>query len=175
MSRKTLAYVLIIGGVIVALLSLLADVIRVGMLPGRFGVVQIVGTIVGIAAIAYGIYLLTRREQPAAAPVKAAAQPAPAAPAPAAPAPAAPPVRPDDLTRIEGIGPKIQGILSAAGITTFSALAEATPEKIATLLAEAGFKAPADPTTWPQQAALAAKGDWAALEELQNTLKAGRG
>lgn len=166
MSRRTLAFVLIIGGVIVLLLSLLADVIRIGMLDGTFGVVQIVGTIVGILAIIVGIYLLTRRAE--AAPVAAE-------PVPAAPTPYEPPAMPDDLTRIEGIGPIVQGILSGAGITTFSALAAASPEKIAGLLAEGGFTAPADPTTWPQQAALAARGDWAALEELQDRLKAGRG
>jgi hypothetical protein len=32
----------------------------------------------------------------------------------------------------------------------------------------------ADPTTWPEQAGIAAKGDWEALEQLQAMLKGGR-
>jgi len=42
------------------------------------------------------------------------------------------------------------------------------------LLAEAGLSALAKPTTWPEQASLAATGDWEALEALQNELKGGR-
>jgi hypothetical protein len=32
----------------------------------------------------------------------------------------------------------------------------------------------ADPTTWPEQAALAAQGEWEALAQLQDELKGGR-
>ena len=32
----------------------------------------------------------------------------------------------------------------------------------------------ADPSTWPEQAALAAAGEWDAMEALQNQLKRGR-
>lgn len=58
MSRKTLGLILLIVGVIVALLSVLADMVGVGMLPGTFGLGQIIGTIVGVAAFVVGLVLL---------------------------------------------------------------------------------------------------------------------
>jgi predicted flap endonuclease-1-like 5' DNA nuclease len=82
--------------------------------------------------------------------------------------------QPDDLTRIEGIGPKLNGILQAAGITTFAELAAATPEHISQIVKAADFKAPFDPASWPEQAALAASGDWEALDALQDDLQGGR-
>ncbi len=89
------------------------------------------------------------------------------------PAPAAP-VAEDDLTRIEGIGPRIASILKEAGISTFGTLAATTPEAITALLKDAGFKAPFDATTWPKQAEMAARGDWDALARLQEELAGGR-
>ena len=81
---------------------------------------------------------------------------------------------PQDLTRIEGIGPKIQSILHAAGITTYQALAERTSNELLDTLKAANFKAPVDATTWPQQAELAARGEWDKLRTLQEQLRAGR-
>ncbi|MEW5960533.1 MAG: helix-hairpin-helix domain-containing protein [Chloroflexota bacterium] len=85
------------------------------------------------------------------------------------------PAKPDDLTKIEGIGPKISGLLQAAGIKTFAALSNTAVDKLQELLTSAGptFKL-ADPTTWPEQAKLAAAGEWAELEALQDRLKGGR-
>jgi large subunit ribosomal protein L21 len=56
--------------------------------------------------------------------------------------------------------------------------AEEKPEKmveaeIEKILSDAGLKM-MDATTWPQQAKLAAQGDWEALEKLQNKLSGGR-
>ena len=79
----------------------------------------------------------------------------------------------DDLTRIEGIGPKVSKTLIAAGISTFEALSNATVEEIQKVLADAGLKM-MDATTWPQQAKLAAQGDWDGLKELQENLSGGR-
>lgn len=81
----------------------------------------------------------------------------------------------EDLTMIEGIGPKINELLHDAGIKNFSALANATPSKIKSVLEAAGprFRMH-DPATWPKQAALAAKGDFDALEKLKDSLTAGR-
>ena len=79
----------------------------------------------------------------------------------------------DDLTRIEGIGPKVSKTLNAAGITTFEALSRATVEDIEKILTDAGLKM-MDATTWPQQAELAAQGDWEALDKLQENLSGGR-
>lgn len=87
--------------------------------------------------------------------------------------PAAPP-KPDDLKKIEGIGPKIQSILRAAGISTFAQLAEASYESLRELLDSNNIKGIADPSTWGEQAKLAAQGNWDTLEELQDRLKGGR-
>lgn len=80
----------------------------------------------------------------------------------------------DDLTRIEGIGPKISGLLQAAGISTFAELAGASVGRLQEIIAEAGLTALADPRTWPEQASLAAQGQWERLEALQAELKGGR-
>ena len=83
------------------------------------------------------------------------------------------PATPDVLKKLEGIGPKVEGILNAAGITTFAQLAEADVEKLREVLAEAKLQM-MDPSGWMEQAELAAKGDWDALEKLQDELKGGR-
>jgi len=83
------------------------------------------------------------------------------------------PPEPDDLEIIEGIGPKIAGLLKAAGITTFAQLADVDVARVQEILRAANLRL-ADPTTWAEQARLAASGDWSALETLQKTLKAGR-
>ena len=97
-----------------------------------------------------------------------------AAAAPATPAEPAVPPKPDDLKRIEGIGPKISALLQEAGISTFAQLAAAEASRLEEILAEAGLSALAKPATWPEQASLAAAGDWEALEALHNELKGGR-
>jgi large subunit ribosomal protein L17 len=81
----------------------------------------------------------------------------------------------DDLKLIEGIGPKIAGVLNLAGIVSFTDLAAATPEKIKEILdaSEGSFNA-ADTTTWPQQAQLAADGKMDELKDLQEKLKGGK-
>jgi hypothetical protein len=84
-----------------------------------------------------------------------------------------PVVEPEDLTVIEGIGPKINQFLHDAGIQTYQQLAEADMQALDRALAEAGLRL-ADPTTWGQQAQLAADGEWDALKKLQDELKGGR-
>jgi predicted flap endonuclease-1-like 5' DNA nuclease len=81
----------------------------------------------------------------------------------------------DDLTEVEGIGPKIAAILKDHHITTFAQLAETEIGRLHQILEEAGphFKL-ADPETWPEQAKLAAKGDWAGFKKLKDDLIAGR-
>ncbi|HJS19867.1 MAG TPA: 50S ribosomal protein L21 [Anaerolineales bacterium] len=79
----------------------------------------------------------------------------------------------DDLTKLEGIGPKVAKVLNQAGISTFAALSEAKVEEIQKFLSDAGLKM-MDPTTWPEQAKLAASGDWEALKKLQDKLSGGR-
>jgi predicted flap endonuclease-1-like 5' DNA nuclease len=83
-------------------------------------------------------------------------------------------VFPDDLKIIEGIGPKIEGILHDSGIKTFAELAAASVSQLEKIVRkDAGIRI-AFPDTWPEQAKLAAAGDWTALETLQDELKGGR-
>ncbi len=80
----------------------------------------------------------------------------------------------DDLKRIEGIGPKIAGLLNDAGISTFTQLSKATPKKLADVLAAAGARFRlANPSSWQQQAKLAAAGKTEELKKLQGELKGG--
>ncbi len=90
-------------------------------------------------------------------------------PAPAVKAPA----KQEDLIIIEGIGPKINSVLHAAGINTFADLAAAEVEALKKILLDANLRL-ADPTTWPQQAALARDGKMDELKALQDRLSAGR-
>jgi hypothetical protein len=80
---------------------------------------------------------------------------------------------PDDLIKIEGIGPKVARVLNDAGITTFESLARATPADVQKTLNAAGLQM-MNPEGWIEQASLAAQGDWEGLERLQNELKGGR-
>jgi ribosomal protein L30 len=79
----------------------------------------------------------------------------------------------DDLTRIEGIGPKIARALNAAGITTFAQLAALEPARISAILRDTNIRL-ALTDTWPEQARLAAEGKWNDLTALQTQLTAGR-
>lgn len=78
----------------------------------------------------------------------------------------------DDLKKIEGIGPKIAEILTAAGIDSFAKLAKADVARLKEILNEAGSRyASRNPTSWPEQATLAAKADWDALKTLRERLR----
>jgi hypothetical protein len=88
--------------------------------------------------------------------------------------PAGTPSSTDDLTIIEGIGPKIASLLQEAGIVSFAMLAGTPQEELDEILTSARLRRISDPTTWPDQARLAAAGEWEALQQLQNTLKGGR-
>ncbi len=79
----------------------------------------------------------------------------------------------DDLTLIEGIGPKVTQVLNDAGISTFAALAEADAAHIQEILNSAGLTM-MDATSWPAQAKLAAEGDMDGLKEMQAGLSGGR-
>ena len=84
-------------------------------------------------------------------------------------------VNQDDLKLVEGIGPKIEGLLNDAGIHTWQELADALAEKIQAILDDAGPRYRMhDPTTWARQAKLAAEGKWEELETLQDSLKGGK-
>lgn len=82
---------------------------------------------------------------------------------------------PNDLKVVEGIGPKIEGLLKDGGIKTWTELSNTDVSRIQEILDAAGprYKL-AVPRTWPQQASLAAAGDWSALKALQDELNAGK-
>ena len=125
------------------------------------------------AAFANLVTLAQNALKTKAASPKAAAAPKATAPKAAQAAPAA--AGADDLEKIEGLGPKVSELLHAAGITTFAQLAAAPVTQLKEILHAAGSRyAMMDPTTWPEQSALAAKGDWAALEKIEDELKGGR-
>ena len=80
----------------------------------------------------------------------------------------------DDLTKVEGIGPKAAEALTAAGVATFADLAKAKPDAIKNILTEASSRmAHLDPTSWPKQAKMAADGKWDELKEWQDNAKGG--
>ena len=82
---------------------------------------------------------------------------------------------PDDLTRIEGIGPKIQELLYAAKIYTFAQLSKTDVARLKGILDDAGERFQMhEPKTWPEQAQLAADGRWEQLQKLQDLLRGGR-
>ena len=119
----------------------------------------------------------TQESAPAPTPAPAAPAPAPAAEAPAAeeaPAPKAE-TKGDDLKIVEGIGPKIAEILNGHGVHTFADLASTEADQIKAWMDEAGSRYKMhDPTTWPDQAAMARDGKWDELKAWQDTHKAGK-
>jgi predicted flap endonuclease-1-like 5' DNA nuclease len=80
---------------------------------------------------------------------------------------------PDDMTQLAGIGPKSARALTAAGLGTYAALAEANEPQVRRALIEASMLPPADVSTWPAQAAYAARGDWQGLTKY-NEKRGGR-
>ena len=81
----------------------------------------------------------------------------------------------DDLTLIEGVGPKAAEALVVSGIDTFAKLAKASADDVKTILDASESKIQhLDPTTWAQQAQLAADGKMDELKKLQDELNGGR-
>lgn len=117
---------------------------------------------------------------PEAAPVQAvadipAAKPAKKAKVAKIELPSGKKIKQDDLKMVEGIGPKIAGLLNDIGITTWRELADAPEEKVQKMLDDAGPRYRIhSPSTWAKQAGLAADAKWAELEKLQDELDGGK-
>lgn len=79
----------------------------------------------------------------------------------------------DDLTILEGIGPKVEQLLNQKGIKTFKQLAGANPEEIMSWTVSMGWDY-MYPQTWIPQAKLAADGDWDGLNKMMVYLFRGR-
>jgi predicted flap endonuclease-1-like 5' DNA nuclease/uncharacterized small protein (DUF1192 family) len=81
----------------------------------------------------------------------------------------------DDLKIVEGIGPKIESLLNSAGIHNLDDLAKTTAEQLKKVLVDAGERYRIhDPSTWPEQARLAASGELGQLKEYQDFLAGGK-
>lgn len=142
----------------------------------------------GAAAVAAPAPEKKEKPAPKAEPTKAAAAPVEEAPkakeeAPKAKAsksekitlPSGKKINQDDLKMVEGVGPKIEGLLNEGGIHTWEDLANAPTEKVQAILDEAGPRYRMhDPATWAKQAKLAHEGKWEELEALQDRLDGGR-
>ncbi len=84
------------------------------------------------------------------------------------------PVRLNDLTVIEGIGPAIAHLCINRGVTTWWSMANTDTSLLRSMLAEAGPKYQIhDPTSWPQQARLLANGQWEKFLRLADALRDG--
>lgn len=82
--------------------------------------------------------------------------------------------QPDDLTLLEGIGPKMSQALIAQGFTSFAKLADASMDEIREALDAEGQRFAPAAESWAEQASYAAKGDMEGLQEFQSTLIGGR-
>ena len=81
----------------------------------------------------------------------------------------------DDLTVVEGIGPTIAELCHGIGITTWAELSATEVSLLRTMLNDAGSRfATHDPTTWPEQAGLLARGAWADFMALTGRLDGAR-
>lgn len=81
----------------------------------------------------------------------------------------------DDLTVVEGIGPKIAELCSGIGIDTWRALAGTDVATLRSMLDDAGSRYRMhDPGTWPTQAGLLADGRWDEFVQLTDELDGGR-
>lgn len=84
-------------------------------------------------------------------------------------------IKENDLKIVEGIGPKIEGLFNAAGITTWKDLAEAPIEKLQAILDGGGENyAIHNPSTWGKQALLAYEGKWEELKSWKAGLRGGK-
>ncbi len=80
----------------------------------------------------------------------------------------------DDLTIIEGIGPKRAEVLVAAGIATFVQLEQTSVAKIEEIMKAAGLDLAPGIESWSKQAGLLAKGDMVGFKALTDALVAGQ-
>jgi predicted flap endonuclease-1-like 5' DNA nuclease len=84
-------------------------------------------------------------------------------------------IKMDDLKVVEGIGPKIEELCHAGGITTWAGLADTPVSRLQEILDSAGERYRIhNPSTWPKQSGLLALGRWDEFKELIEGLTAGR-
>ena len=69
----------------------------------------------------------------------------------------------DDLTQINGIGPRLASVLNAGGVTTYAQLEHMSADELRGIVAASGALTPPSLETWPTQASYAGRGDWEGL------------
>ena len=84
-------------------------------------------------------------------------------------------IKENDLTVVEGIGPKIQELFHNHDVNTWAGLAGCSVAKCQKVLDSGGdrFKIH-NPGTWPKQAGMAAEGKWQELLDWQDALDGGK-
>ena len=81
----------------------------------------------------------------------------------------------DDLTKVEGIGKKIEALLYKNKIHSYKQLSKTTIKSLKEILDAGGSKFSIhNPGSWPKQAKLAAEAKWEDLALLQQHLKGGK-
>ncbi len=81
----------------------------------------------------------------------------------------------DDLTKIEGIGPKVAELFTENGIASYSDLAAKSADQLKAILTPKGGRyAAMEPGTWSEQAKMAAEGKWDELKKWQDELNGGK-
>lgn len=78
----------------------------------------------------------------------------------------------DDLTKVEGIGPKIAETLTNAGVATFAELAKKSSDEIQGIIAD--VRGSHDSETWAKQAEMARDGRWDELKTWQDEMDGGK-
>ncbi|WML90691.1 helix-hairpin-helix domain-containing protein [Thiothrix lacustris] len=78
----------------------------------------------------------------------------------------------DDLTKLSGIGPKLEEAMKLAGINSYAQLAKLSVEDLNASLASSGIRySKAAAESWATQAKLAKENDWDGLKTYQSALK----
>ncbi len=84
-------------------------------------------------------------------------------------------VKLNDLTLVEGIGPKIRSLFHNYEIKTWRNLSETSVDKCQEVLDSGGDRYKVhDPSSWPMQAKMAAEGKWKELAKWQKEHKHGK-
>lgn len=84
-------------------------------------------------------------------------------------------IKQDDLTLVEGIGPKIQELFHNHDVNTWKALSETSVDRCQEILDTGGERYTVhNPGTWPRQAKMAYEGHWQELLDWQDILDHGK-
>ena len=84
-------------------------------------------------------------------------------------------IKENDLTVVEGIGPKIQELFHNHDVRTWKSLSECSVDKCQSVLNSGGERYKIhNPGTWPEQSKMAYEGRWSDLLKWQDELDGGK-